>query len=234
QPFRRRIDRRHCPLGGLVVPAERAPLGMDHLEARRTAADLAEAAQPHAAREALLLPGVEVEEAQHERAGAVRDTAQQRPAPPKHDLRQLDRALDEHLLARAKAAERTHLRAVLVALGQEQERVADALDAEPLQLPGQRRADAVQGRDGPLQHVLPRAPRRLRSDPAAHRARPGRRLAARTLDRRHPGSMRIASISTAASFGSCATPIAARAGYGSSKYCAMISLTSGKWARSVR
>src|SRR3546814_3968331 len=44
----------------------------------------------------------------------------------------------------------------------------------------------------------------------------------------------IASASTRAPVGSGATPIAARAGNGAWKYCAMISLTVAKWARSVR
>ena len=45
---------------------------------------------------------------------------------------------------------------------------------------------------------------------------------------------RMASISTSAPRGRPATPTAARAGYGSRTYCAMISLTRAKCARSVR
>src|SRR5690349_16665822 len=45
---------------------------------------------------------------------------------------------------------------------------------------------------------------------------------------------RMASISTSAPRGRPATPMAARDGYGSRTYCAMISLTRAKWARSVR
>src|SRR5205823_14059259 len=53
------------------------------------------------------------------------------------------------------------------------------------------------------------------------------------LARLHP-ECRMASISTSAPRGSPETPIAARAGNGSRTYCAMISLTRAKCARSVR
>ena len=47
-------------------------------------------------------------------------------------------------------------------------------------------------------------------------------------------TLMIASISTNAPRGRAATPITARAGYGSAKYCGMISLSLAKWVRSVR
>src|SRR5690606_41226851 len=64
--------------------------------------------------------------------------------------------------------ERTHLRTVLVALRQRQERIADALDPEPLQLGRDRGADAVQRRNRLLEDILVRPPRRLSANPAAH------------------------------------------------------------------
>jgi hypothetical protein len=62
-----------------------------------------------------------VEEAQRDRAGAVRDTAEQGAAPPDRDLGELDGALDQRLLARRERADRGERGAVLVALRQKAE-----------------------------------------------------------------------------------------------------------------
>src|SRR5690606_30345096 len=63
-------------------------------------------------------------------------------------------ALDEHLFTGAQAAERPDLGAVLVALRQQAQHVAHALNAEPRQLLAQTGADADEARDRPVEKVV--------------------------------------------------------------------------------
>ena len=65
---------------------------MDYLQALRTAAYLAEATQPRASRQPLLLRTGEMKEAQCQESRAVRQAALQLPPPAVGDLRQLDLA----------------------------------------------------------------------------------------------------------------------------------------------
>jgi len=89
---------------------------MDHLEARRARANLAVATQARAADQRVLLRAVEVEEAQRDGPGPVRDAAEQRAAAPHRDFGELDRALDQRLLARHERADRRDRSPVFVTL----------------------------------------------------------------------------------------------------------------------
>ena len=138
--------------------------------------------------------------------GAVREAAQQRAAPPERDLGELDRAFDQRLLARHEAAERPNRRSVLIALRQEAEKVRDPLDAELREARRHDRTDAGQASRPADRTPSPRSAATLR---------------AVWIRCAWPIRTRIASTSTAAPRGSWATPIAARAGYGSVKYSAI-------------
>ncbi len=148
--FGRRIHRRQVILrmrGGALVDA---PVFRVHeLEARRRAADLAEAAQPHAARERLALLRAEMKEPQRQEAGAVGDPREELAPAAEHDFGQLDLALDRGALACAQFAERHRARAVLVAQRQEKQQVLDRLDAERTEPLRERGAHAAQRGDRP-------------------------------------------------------------------------------------
>src|SRR5436190_8783055 len=100
-------------------------LGMNHLEAGRTAAHFAITAHALAGRQRLLDGLVEVEEPQRQRTRAVGDAGEQRAAAAIRNLAELDDALDERLLADDDAADRLDCGAVLVALRQQAQQIAD-------------------------------------------------------------------------------------------------------------
>ena len=102
---------------------------------------------------------IEVEEPQRDRAGAVGEPAQQRAPPAYGDLAELDDALDEHLVADRETADRAQRRAVLVALRQQAQQVAERPHAELGEPLGDLRAYARQALDRPIEQRL-----RLRSD----------------------------------------------------------------------
>ena len=142
-----RIDRRQALGRGRGRVRLCAPvLRMHHLETRRARAHLAEATQPRAARERGLLRRREMEEAQGQEAGAVRDPRQQDAAAPERDLRELYLAFDDRALAGAQAADRAHARSVLVALRQVEQQVLNGVQAQARERVGERRADAAQAR----------------------------------------------------------------------------------------
>ena len=78
-------------------------LRMHDLEPERPAAHFAETAQARAARQAALLRGGEIEEAQRQEAGAVGDAPQQLPPAAIHDLGELHLAFDRHAHAGQRA-----------------------------------------------------------------------------------------------------------------------------------
>src|SRR5690606_5617262 len=148
-----------------------------------------------------------VEKSQQQAAGAVGDAHKQRAAAAERDVGELDDALDDCVVAMMQRADRRDARAVLVARGEVEQQVLHGFDAEPRELLGDGRADAAelgQRQRGGVRHRQPRV------------------------------STMTASTSTSAPFGSAATPIAARAGYGSARYDAMTSFTVAKLPRSVR
>ena len=174
-----------------------AVLRVHHLETARAAPRLAEAAQPGAARQAVLLRAREVEEAERQRAGAVADPREQLAAWPEHHFGQLDLAFDHHIAPTAERADQRDLRAVLVALRQVEQQVLDAADAEPREQLGELLADALQRGDRPLvewrrcwaarslrhrsvlERVSPPAGAPQRRARASRRPRPARHAAAR-------------------------------------------------------
>src|SRR5215468_6905970 len=124
---------------------------MDHLETGRARTHFAVAAQARAADERFLLRAREVEEAQRDRAGAVRDAAEQRAAAPDRDLGELDRALDQRLLARYERADRRDRGPVLVTLRHQAEQVADRAHAELREALGDLRPDTGEAVDRTLE-----------------------------------------------------------------------------------
>ncbi len=129
---------------GILILAQNAVFGMNHLETGCAFAGLAEAGQAHAVLELRhLLPG-KVKEAQGELAGAVAD-AHQQVAPATID------GFGKQYLARNKAPvtslQRTYLdqlRAVLVAQRQQEQQVFEPEEIQSLEFFRQRRSDAVQ------------------------------------------------------------------------------------------
>ncbi len=176
---------------------EAAVLRVHHLEPERAAAHLAEAAQPRAAREALLLARREIEEAQREHPRAVGDAREELAAAAVDDLGELHLAFHRGAGPRGERAERRHVRAVLVAQRQQEKEVLDPPHPEVRQALRERGAHAPQRRHGPLRGALLRAAR----GPALHGGGRGAQ-----------GRCRTHSISTCAPRGSCATPTTARAG----------------------
>ena len=172
-------------------------LGMDHFERVRSAPRFAVAAHAAAGFEALLLRGIEMEEAQMQRAAPIADPAEQGATPAEHHLGGIDGPFHERFALRAQGPDWDQPGAILVAQRQVEEQVADACDAQAREAVGELGSDAREARHRILEcygtgHAL------TRSGVQAGRAR-------------------IASISTAAPRGRAATPMAARAGYGAVK-----------------
>jgi len=130
QAFGRRIDGCQAIARLGVVVADGAMLGMDHLEARRPAANFAVAPHALAARERLLDGLIEVEEPQRDRTGTVGEACKQRAAAAIRNLAELDDSLDEHFLADRETANRPDRSAVFVALRQQAEQIAERSHAE--------------------------------------------------------------------------------------------------------
>ncbi len=193
--FRGRIHGRQRLGQLLAVADDDAVLGMHDLEAERAASDVAEAAHAHAARERGLLARREMKESQREKARTVRKAREQLPLAAEHDLGQLDLSFHHRAIARPQRADRHDTRAILVAQRQQEQQILNREDAELRQLVGQRIADTLERGDRP---------------------------AFGACDRAHGLRSSTHSISTCAPRGSDTTPTAARAGYGSRKYCAMI------------
>ena len=82
---------------------------------------------------------------------AVGEPRKQRAAAPIRDLGELDDSFDERLLADGETADRLDRRAVLVALRQQTEQIADRANVEPRQALGDLRTDARQALDRPVE-----------------------------------------------------------------------------------
>ncbi len=118
-----RIDRCQAIIQCLRFGAEVAVLGVHHLQALGSAPRLAEAAQPRAARKALLLAARKVEEAQVQESRAVRNAHQQRAAAPEHDIGDLHLPLDDGTAAGGKRTDGRDAGAILVPRGQQEQRI---------------------------------------------------------------------------------------------------------------
>ena len=121
-------------------------------------------------------------------------------------LAELDDTFDQHLLADRQTADGPQRGAILVALRQHAQQVAERAHAEPQQTLGHLRTHARQGMDRPIEQRL-----RLRSDAGRLQDKDAVHLdggAARQLRNTDRGAT----------------------GYGSLQYSAMISLTRGKFA----
>ena len=189
-----RIDRRERVFQRRGFACEAAVFRVHHLEPECAAAYLAEAAQPRAARQALLLRGREMEEPQGQHPRAVGDPAQELAAAAVGDLGELDFPFHRRPHARAERPHGRHPRAVLVAQRQHEQQVGNACHAEARQARGERSA-----------HPAQRAHRAQLGARARGGAGGGGKPAAQPRCRTH-------SISTCAPRGSCATPTTARAG----------------------
>jgi hypothetical protein len=142
------IDWRQCGVAsGRNLAVHKAVFRMDHFQRRPRAADLAEATQAHAPLERSLLIGGEVEEPQHESAGTVAEISEQHAAAAAADLAQLNLAFDAGLVSRAQASDRKHAGAILVSDRQMEQKIANGVDFEARQAPGQPGANAFQPRD---------------------------------------------------------------------------------------
>ncbi len=211
QALGRRIDGRQAIVRLRLVGTHRVVLGMNHLEALGTASHLAVAAHALATRERLLDRFVEVEEPQRDCARAIGEPAEQRAPAAEGNLAELDDALDERFLADGEAADRPHRRAVFVTLREQAQQVAERTARRAWR--GARQPWGPHPSDSrPAGRTAISLAQRFRPPTGRECRRPRRRRRAATA----------------------ATPMAARAGYGSLQYSAMISLTIGKWARSVK
>ena len=158
-----------------------------------------------------LLKRAEAHEAQFQHARRIISQLDPQPAPPEElDTGILHDALDHAANVRTQRVQGDYTGSVFVGPGQMQKQMIDPENAQTGELLAHPGSDAGQS-----------AKRRLC------------RVGSGWISPGHPGrrqllKFRIASISTAAPFGSAATPTAARAGYGSDKYSAITSLTSGK------
>ena len=167
--FGHRIDRRQRILRRSFVGRDAPVFGMHHLEADRTPAYLAEAADACPAREALLLRSGEMEETQRQEARTVGDAAQQLPTTTEGDLGELYLALHHAAGAADEAADRQYAGAVFVARRQHEEEILHLFDAEDGQARSERLADAAQCGDGSLLARLAH-----RGSLIAHRSRAAR------------------------------------------------------------
>jgi hypothetical protein len=98
---------------------------------QRPGAHLAKAAQARAAYEVQLLRPGKVEEAQGDLPGPVSQANEQAAPAPEGDFRQGNLPFDHHPLTRPERAERRNPRAVLVALGKQEQQVERPLNAQP-------------------------------------------------------------------------------------------------------
>ena len=207
----RRVDRRQR-VGQRLAPAQHPVARMDHLVAEEARPHLAEQPHARAGGERFRLALVEVEEAREERAARVAHLDHELPARPEGDVARDHLALDERRRAVPGRVDRRKHCLVLVAQRQVEDEVEVGPDPEFRELRlqrGLRRRACLAG--GAI----------ARGAQCAHPSRP-------------QPSTRIASASTSAPRGSAATPTAARLGNGCGKYCAMISFTLAKCARSTR
>lgn len=127
---------------------EKPVFGMHQLQARGAGAGLAMAAQAHAAFEGALLGGGKMKEAQGDEPGTVGELAQQAAAAAEYDIGAQYLAFDDGLDARAQGGDGCNPGAVLVAQGQVEQQILDAVDADPRQAGGKLGADAAQCGDG--------------------------------------------------------------------------------------
>ena len=145
--FGRRVDgRQRVVHGGILALAQQPVLGVNHLEAARAAPHLAKTADMHTGLELGLLLAREMKKAQRELATTVADPDQQVAAAAESDLGQQYFAADQATRAGDERADAHELRAVLVAQRQQEQQVLDAVEPELLELPGQRRANALEVR----------------------------------------------------------------------------------------
>ncbi len=136
------IDRRqHVVHRGIFRVAQDAVLRVNHFETGAAGAHLPETADVSACLElGVLLPG-EMKKTQRELAAAVCDSNQQVAAPAVRRFRQQDFTADQAALPGLQGTDANELGAVLVAQRQEEQQVLDAVQVEPLQLPGKGRPD---------------------------------------------------------------------------------------------
>ncbi len=168
-----RVDRCERLLDRRRGPIRHAPvLRVDHLEARRPAAHLAEAAQTRPAHERLLLSAGEVKEAQHDPPGAVRQLHEQGTPAPELHLRVIDGAFDDRLVTGAEGAQRADTGAVLVAQRQVEQHVLHRAHPQAAEALGVAGTDALERRH---RQAPERALLALRSQPF-HPRGPGARI----------------------------------------------------------
>ena len=137
---------REVLVGDRRLPIDAAIFRMHHLQAFRTAANLAEAADARAARQPQLLLSREVEEPQRQRSRAVADSAQQLAPAAKRDLREQDLTLDRRALPGAQFPQWHDAGAILIAQGQQEQQILRGLHAECAEPLGERAADPAKHR----------------------------------------------------------------------------------------
>ncbi len=140
------VYRREVFVGDRRLSIDAAIFRMHHLQALRTAANFAEAADACAARQPHLLLNRKIEEPQRQRSRAVADSAQQLAPAAKRNLREQYLALDRRALPRAQFPQRHDASAVLVAQRQEKQQILRGLHAECAKPLGKRIADPAKHR----------------------------------------------------------------------------------------
>ncbi len=120
---------------------------MHDLQSARPAPRLAEAADPHAARQPSFLLGAEIKEPQRQKSGAIGDAAQKLAPAAVDRLAQQHFAFYRRALAGLQFTQRHDARTVLVAHRQQKQQVLDRLDSEGAEPLRERGADAAQRGD---------------------------------------------------------------------------------------
>jgi hypothetical protein len=130
QPLGGRVHGRELVARPTLVGTHHAVLGVNHLEPRGPRSDLAEATHFRTACESLLLASIEMKKAERQRARPVGDPAEQR-APSSHDhLAELDLAFHEHALSDSQRANGRECAAILIALRQQAQEIANGAHTE--------------------------------------------------------------------------------------------------------
>ncbi len=150
--FGQRIYRRECLFGrhlGILV-ANAVVFRVHNLQAERSAANLTETVDPHAANEPILLRGREIEEPQSQKSGAVRNPAQQLAPLPVRYFGELNLSFHGGTYAGKQSANLPYARAVFIAQRQDKQEILHLGDTEALQLLRERRSDAAHRSDRSL------------------------------------------------------------------------------------
>ena len=212
-------------------------LRVRHFQSPGPEPHFAEAAHAVSGFQAVELALSEMKEAQRQVARIVLQGDQPAPPAPVGDAAFDNLPFHQALPARLQLVQGDRARPVLVPVGKVQQQVDQAVHAQPARAyrrePGRHPSTRLRGRRRP--DFCPLRYSRLCVGLVLDLGETYELRVRRTQSRsRQPSSTRIPSTSTCAPRGKAATPMAARAGYGSPKNSAITAFTAGKLPMSVR